>query len=262
MTPSVSDIPAAATEPSLLRRSLWVLPTAAAGVLTVLIMGVLPADRTIDNLGEWVFRISPVVFAVVAAALFPSRPGRNLVLLALIVLGYMGVMDTFVIMRILTFAGAADQDAAFPRLYQMTLLLDAFVIIAITFAYRMGGAKTGSVLRVGLAGILILISGLNDLTFYYVYSWPDGRPARLDWASHIRVFIGGGSPTPTIAIIFCAVHLLIAGALIVGPWVLRRRRGAQATADSHSAAASASSAASVGSAAPSGSASSSVTGAG
>lgn len=219
------------TRESGLRRNLWLLPAVAAGLLTVLIMVVLPADRTINNLGEWAFRISPVVFAVFAAALFPRRSGQNLVLLAILVLGYMGVMDTFIIMRILTFAGSSDEDAAFPKLYQMTVLLDAFVIIAIAFAYRLGGAKTQKVIRLGLAGVLILVSGLNDLTFYYFYSWPAGRPARLDWASHITVFVGG-SPTPTTAIVFCAVHLTLAAAIIVIPWWLRRRRGIAAPASS------------------------------
>jgi len=219
------------THESALRRSLWLLPATAAGILTVLIMAVLPADRTINNLGEWAFRISPVVFAVFAAALFPRRSGQNLVLLAILVLGYMGIMDTFIIMRILTFAGSSDQDAAFPRLYQMTVFLDAFVIIAIAFAYRLGGAKTGKVIRLGMAGVLILISGLNDLTFYYFYSWPAGRPARLDWASHIKVFVGG-SPTAATAIVFCAVHLTLAVAIIVVPWWLHRRRNVAARVSS------------------------------
>lgn len=213
---------------NLQRRTLWVLPAAAAAALTALIMGVLPADRTIDNLGEWAFRIAPVVFAVLAAALFPRLPGVGLGLLALLILGYMGVLDTLNIVRILEYADAADRDAAFPRLYQMTVFLDAFLIIAVCFAYRLGGATTGRVLRLGTAGVLVLISGLNDLTFYFFYSWPEpGRPARLVWASHIAVFVGG-TPTPTTAIVFCAVHLLLATAIIAVPWYVHRRRPAAA----------------------------------
>jgi hypothetical protein len=210
-------------EPFRAHRLAWLVPAVAAAGLTVLIMGVLPPDRTIDNLFEWAFRISPVCFAVVAIALFPTRSGRNLVLLALLTVGYLGVLDTMVITRILEFAEAADQDAAFPRLYQMTIMLNAFVVLAIAFGYRLGGAKTGKVLRLGFAGTLVLVSGLNDLTFYYSYPWPDGRPARLGWASHITVFVGG-VPTPTTAIVFCAVHLLLAAAVITVPWWLRRRR--------------------------------------
>lgn len=222
---------AAADQPgeSLLRRGAWLLPAVAAGALTVLIMGVMPADRTIDNLAEWAFRISPVVFAVIAAALFPRRPGVNLVLLALLIFGYMGVVDTWTNIRIQDFATAGDRHAAFPSLYQMLVFIDALFIIAVCFAYRLGGAKTGKVLRLGLAGILVLVSGLNDLTFYYFSSWPDGRPARLDWASHIAVFIGG-TPTPAAAIVFCAVNLLVAAAVLVVPWYVHRRRVARTAA--------------------------------
>ena len=61
-------------------------------------------------------------------------------------------------------------------------------------------------LRLGFAGVLVLVSGLNDLTFYYLVRLA-GRPAGpADWASHIAVFVGG-PPTPTVAIVFCAVHL-------------------------------------------------------
>lgn len=220
---SAPSDPADQARPSVPRRFAWLLPAAAAAGLTFLIMVVLPADRTIDSIFEWAFRISPVCFAVVAIALFPTKSGRNLVLLALLVVGYMGLLDTFVITRILEFTGAADQDAAFPRLYQMTIFLDAFVILAITFGFRLGGGKTGKVMRLGFAGILVLVSGLNDLTFYFSYPWPDGRPPRLSWASHITIFVGG-TPTPTTAIVFCAVHLLLAAAIITVPWWVHRRR--------------------------------------
>ena len=225
--------PTAPDEPreSLLRRSTWLLAALVAGALTVVIMGVLPADRTINNVGEWAFRISPVVFAVISAAYFPRRPGLNLILLAVLIFGYMGVIDTWTNIRVLNFSEATDQHAAFPALYQMLVFLDALFIIAVCFAYRLGGAKTYKVVRLGIAGILVLTSGLNDLVFYYVYAWPapDGRPARLDWASHITVFIGG-TPTPTAAIVFCAVNLLLAAAVIVVPWYVQRRRTAAAAA--------------------------------
>jgi hypothetical protein len=194
--------------------------------MTLLIMVVLPPDRTIDNLGEFLFHISPVVFAVAAVAGFPPRPALGLVLLAVLVIVYMGVLDTLNIMRVLDFSKAVDQDAAFPKLYQFTTFIDAFTVIAVLFGYRLGGAATNRVLRLGGAATLVLISGLNDLTFFYLYGWPEGRPARLDWASHIRVFIGH-DPTPTDAIIFCAVHLLLAALILAWP-ALRRRRVAEA----------------------------------
>lgn len=222
------DAPGGSAE-SLLRRSIWLLFALIAGALTVVIMGVLPADRTINNVAEWGFRISPVVFAVFAAAFFPRRSAVNLILLSVLIFGYMGIVDTWANIRIQDFAAASDQHAAFPSLYQMLVFVDALFIVAVCFAFRLGGASPGRVIRLGVAGIFVLASGLNDLTYYYGASWPDGRPARLDWASHIAVFIGR-TPTPAAAIAFCAVNLLIAAAVLMVPWFLRRRRVAAAAA--------------------------------
>jgi hypothetical protein len=101
----------------------------------------------------------------------------------------------------------------------MTIFINAFTVLAVLFAYRIGGANTQRVLRLGFASTLVLVSGLNDLTFYYLYDWPQGSPDRLDWASHIEVFVGG-PPTPTVAIVFCAVHLVLAAAVLAAPWVV------------------------------------------
>jgi hypothetical protein len=204
----------------------WVVLAAVAGVLTVVSVVVLPADRELSNVGELLFRISPLVFGVLAASMFPQRSGQNLVLLALLVVVFMGAVDTFVITRILEYAHTAEADrpAAFPKLYQMTILLDAFVLFAICIGYRLGGAKTYKVARLGIAGTLVVTSGLNDLTFFYTHDWGGARPSHLD-APHIAVFVGG-DPTPATAIAFCVVNLLVAAAVIVVPWFVVRRRQA------------------------------------
>lgn len=222
---AVDDAP----EPSIWRRTFWLWPTLIAALLTAVTVVVLPPDRGIDNIAEWLFRISPLVFAVFAAAYFPRRSGQNLVLLTLLIVLFMGAFDTFIISRILEYAHTPEPQmpAAFPKLYQMTILLDAFVLISVCFAYRLGGAKPYKVVRLGLAGIFVVTSGLNDLVYFFVHDWPDGRPETLD-APHISVFVGS-DPSPTTAIIFCLVNLLIAAAIIIVPWfVVRRRRAREA----------------------------------
>jgi hypothetical protein len=198
------------------RRWWWLLPGAAGVGLTLLIMTVLPPDRHIDHLGEFVFKLSPLLLAVPTVAGFPRRPGLGMALLGVLVVGYMGVIDTLDVLHIFDFAEAPDRAAAFPRLYQFTIFLNAFTVIAILFGYRLGGATTDRVLKVGVAAVLLVISGLNDLSFYYLYAWPEGRPARLDWASHIEVFVGG-PPTPAVAIGFCLVHVALAGLVLALP---------------------------------------------
>jgi hypothetical protein len=213
----------------------WLLPGLAGALLTLLIMVVLPPDQTIDSVGEVGFRLSPLLLAVLTIAGFPRHPGFGLALLGLLVIGYMGVVDTLNIIRVFDFADATDQAAAFPQLYQFTIFVNAFTVIAVLFGYRLGGAPAARVLKAGVAAVLVVISGLNDLSFYYANQWPDGRPARLDWASHIEVFVGG-PPTPAVAIGFCLVHLGLAAVVLALPvqrWLDRlvsRPPAARATA--------------------------------
>jgi hypothetical protein len=205
----------------VIQRWGWLLAAVVGGALTLLLMVVLPPDRTIDNPAEFLLRIAPVVFGVLAIGGFPQRPRPGLALLALLVVGYMGVVDTLYTLRVLGLADASDQDAAFPAFYQMAIFVNAFTILAILLGYRLGGAPSGRVLRLGFAATLVLVSGLNDITFFYLYDWPEGRPERFTWASHITVFTGSPA-TPAVAIGFCAVHLLLAAVVIALP-ALRAR---------------------------------------
>lgn len=214
----------------MMRRWFWLLPAAAGAALAYAIMVVLPADRTIDNVGEVLFKTAPLLCAVLAIALFPQRPGLSLALVGVLLLGYMGVVDTLNVHNIFGYAESPNQDAAFPELYQWTIFVNAFTVLAVLFAYRLGGATAGRTLRAGLAGILVLISGLNDLTYYFTADWEGPRPEVLKWASHIAVFVGG-PPTATVAIVFCAIHLALAVAVLVAPlgrWVDRFDAGSPA----------------------------------
>jgi hypothetical protein len=208
----------------------WLVAGVAGGTLTLLLMVVLPPDRTIDNPAEFLLRIAPVVCAVLAIGGFPQRPGPGLALLALVVLGYMGVLDTLYVLRVLDLADASDQAAAFPSFYQMAIFVNAFTILAVLLGYRLGGAPAGRVLRLGFAATLVLVSGLNDITFYYLYSWPEGRPERFTWASHITVFTGSPA-SPAVAIGFCAVHLVLAGLVLALPWLRARTVSRPRSAD-------------------------------
>ncbi|MGY0236299.1 hypothetical protein [Longispora urticae] len=202
-----------------LRGWWWVLPAFGAGVLAAVIMVVLPADRSIDSVWEVLFKTSPLVLAVLAVAGFPQRRGLGLGLVFALFVVYMGVMDTFYITRIDDYAAASGAESAFPPLYQAQLFVASFTVLAVLFAYRLGGAGTVRVARAGLAAVLVMISGLNDLTFWATYHWPDGRPTHLKWASHITVFYGH-QPSVVEAAVFLAVHLALAAAVLTVP--LRR----------------------------------------
>jgi hypothetical protein len=77
-----------------------------------------------------------------------------------------------------------------------------------------------------VAAVLVVISGLNDLTFWALNDiWASGRtPETLHWASHIIVFTGG-PPSVATGVVFMLVHLALAAAvaaLPLGRWVDRR----------------------------------------
>ncbi len=200
------------------RSWLWIATAVAGAALTWVIMVVLPPQQTLANLGDWAFRLSPFVLGVLTVALLPPwrRLGRVLVVAAVVV--QMGFLDTVMVLRVLAFgaAPAADQDAAFEAVYQFELFTATFVVLFGLLAHRMAGGRTTTVLKLGVASILVVISGLNDLTFWVAYRWPGGRPAELRWASHIAVFVGG-PPTVAVAVVFMVVHLLLAGAVLAVP---------------------------------------------
>lgn len=199
------------------RSWLWLVPAVPAVLLVLLIMVILPPEQTLANLGDWAFRLSPFVLAVLTVALLPRwRFGPALI--ALGVVAYMGFLDTGMVLRILELAEAPDsqQDALFERVYQFELFTATFVVLFGLLAYRMAGARTVNVLKVGVASILVVISGLNDLTFWLTYDWPNGRPDVLRWASHIVVFVGE-NPSVLVGWIFLAVHLVLAAAVLALP---------------------------------------------
>ncbi|GAB3136771.1 hypothetical protein GCM10027258_11470 [Amycolatopsis stemonae] len=205
------------------RQWLWLVAAVPAVVTALLIMVVLPPDQTLDNVGDWAFKLCPFAFAVLTVSLFPrGRFGPALIVFAVFV--YMSYLDTELVMRVQDFARSPDQD--FQPVYQFELFVTTFIVLFALLAYRLGGGRTANVLKVGVASILVVISGVNDLTFWAVNDvWAAGtKPTELKWASHMIVFLGGPPSVPA-AVAFMAVHLVLAAivvALPVGRWVSLR----------------------------------------
>lgn len=205
-----------ADRPPAWTRWWWTLPAALGAVVAGLMLLVLPPDRTLDNVGEVFLRLSPVLLAVVAVAGFPRHPGFGMVALGVLVVVYMGGVDTQNVLHVDEYAATGGSEEAFPAYYRFAIFLNAFTVLAVLFAYRLGGAGTARVLKVGVAAVLVVVSGLNDLSFWYLNDWRDGRPRTLSWASHIAVFVGG-PPTALTAALFCLVHLALAGVVLALP---------------------------------------------
>lgn len=197
---------------------LWLVPTVVGVLLTVLIMLVIPADRTVDDVGELLFKLSPLCAAVVAVSLFPQGKWASILVVGG-VLAYMGLVDTAYVLSTFEFVDSAlaGTPDGFARFYQFTLFVNAFTVLFALFAFRLGGASTARTFKTGVAGTLIIISGLNDVTYWLLADWPEGRPDRLEWASHIEVFIGH-PPSATEAVVFLAIHLALATGVLLAPW--------------------------------------------
>ena len=191
---------------------LWLAPAVLGGALTALIMLVLPADRTLHGFGDFFLKISPLVLAVITIALFPRRRAWAIVLPLTTVAVYMGYIDSAFFIQVDRFAEATQVEAAgaqFSDYYRFSIFANAFVMLSTVFAFRMGGATTAQVLKLGSAAILVLVSGLNDLTMWAMYAWPNGvRPDTFDWASHVSIFLGR-DPHLSDMFAFAAVHLAL-----------------------------------------------------
>lgn len=206
---------------------LWLLPAVLAVGVTLLIMLVMPPQRTLHGFGDFLLKVSPLVLAVVTIAIFPNRGALGPALLVLGVLFYFGFIDSAFFIQVDQLVQAVKSDAGpkqFAVYYQFSIFVNAFVVLLAVFAFRMGGASTSSVLRVGGAGILILLSGLNDLTMWTMYAWPAGaRPETFDWASHVSIFVGR-SPTLIDMLVFLAIHLALMVVVLRLPLTARLSR--------------------------------------
>jgi len=199
---------------------LWLVPAIAGLWLTVLTVFILPPNRTLHNLLDFAFKVAPLVLAILTIALFPQRNHWSRWLLLLGFLFYMGYIDSAYVIqidRLIEARIAGKWQTQFPVFYTFNLFVNTFTILLALFAYRLGGGSAANVIKLGCAAILVMLSGLNDLTMWLMYPWPQGqRPFVFDWASHVAVFIG---QTPNLyhMIAFLAIHLALAGLIMLLP---------------------------------------------
>lgn len=201
------------------RAWLWMMPGAAGIAVAGLLMLALPPDRDIHDLGDFALKVSPLLLAVAAIALFPRDDRRAPWLLLLGLVFYMGYVDSASFVHVSALVDAAvDQRAAaqFPSYYRWSIFVNAFTVLLAVLAFRLGGASTARTLKLGGAGVLLLVSGLNDLTMWAMSDWPNGRPETFAWASHVAVFVGH-APRLSDMLLFVAVHLGLAGLLLTAP---------------------------------------------
>jgi hypothetical protein len=184
-----------------------------AAILGVFIWFSFPHDRHVSSVWMLLFKITPFVVAAVGISLIPNGAPGGMVALSLIPLSYL-VLLCFFIPRIL-FSGSEFDD-----LYYTVLTAMPYMILCLATAYRLGGGDSGSTIRLALAMLILMLSGLEDLAFLLVNEHTDPYfstiPQVWNWASHMAIFLGH-PPTKLEAYCFIGVHGVLAALVLFGP---------------------------------------------
>lgn len=176
-----------------------------AVILTGIVIFVLPPDREVKSLGIFLFKLLPFIFASVAIATIQREMLLKYDFQYLIIIGSFLVFFCYLVPKIIF------HRREFEELYYVLLITTPYIILALTLAYRIGGASSEKTIRLAIALLLLMISGIEDLAFFtvnYDPTWPP-LPEVWDWVSHITVRLGH-PPTRNEIIVFASAHIILA----------------------------------------------------
>lgn len=181
-------------------------------------LAMMPHEREVKSLSVFVFKLLPFFAAAISISLLDLDLVRRL-RLQLIAIAICFLMFFIGYVPKLFFDVIVGDGS---NVYYMTLVIVPVVILSLTLAYRLGGASTGNCLRLSIVLLLLMLSGIEDVSFFLVnHHEPGGAfnpiPEVLDWISHIKVRIGH-YPTFNEVIIFMIVHLILAGLVMFLPF--------------------------------------------
>jgi hypothetical protein len=172
----------------------------------------------VETLTSLLFALVPFVLATEAVARVPRAWASARWMAPLMVsLVFLAVMGGF---APLMFGAFVDED--FDRFYSIMRMLVPFVILALVFALRLGGAAGATVRRASYAALLVMLSGIEDLMFQV---WRGNEiPDKWEWAEHITVRLGGHVASQNEAFAFIAAHFVLAAVVIFAPVPGRRSK--------------------------------------
>lgn len=188
----------------------------AAGAVTAagLVWLVLPRDKELASLWEFLAKLVPFVLAAEAIARLEAGERARRWLAAAAVPATFLVFFVFFVPKVFFHA----EDTA--TLYYLMLTLTPFVILALALAHRLGGGQPGTTRRLAYGMLLLMVSGIEDLAFLTINPHTDPRwtpiPERWTWPSHMIVRLGH-APTKYEAYAFIGVHLVLAGLVLFLP---------------------------------------------
>lgn len=167
----------------------------------------MPHERQVQNLGIFLFKLTPFVLAAIAIAFFDIQYlYRFRLVFPAFFIGFLIIFAVFV-------PKIFFHLEEFEQVYYLILMLVPFIILFITLSYRLGGGSTENCLRLAFSLLVIMLSGIEDLAFLTINPHTDPAwstiPEVWTWASHIKVRIGH-YPTKYEAYAFIAFHFALA----------------------------------------------------
>lgn len=185
---------------------LWLLFSILGGAGGLFIWLFMPHNSELDSLWVMLFKIAVFVLICLGIAFFPNQFKYGYLLVSLPFFGFLG----YILPRISYFGFFGGEiladEALTGELYTfLYLLLYPGIVLAVCFAYRMGGGSPGSTLKIALNGIVLIFSGFLDVL------WPLVNPVELPaviYAQHIKVVLGHFA-TYREAVIFTLLHIPI-----------------------------------------------------
>jgi hypothetical protein len=166
----------------------WLGFLAVGGVGSAVVWLLLPHDSEIDTIWLPLFKVAIFGCLLLAIALAPNRSR----------LGYLAAIAPFllflgyVIPRISYFTFFGGTVTTNPPLTGekytfLYLLLYPGIVLSVCLAYRLGGGRAGTTIKIGLTGVLLIFSGFLDVLWPLVNPVP--LPATIQ-AQHFKILLG------------------------------------------------------------------------
>lgn len=193
-----------------------------AVTLGLYILLALPHDRYVESLSIFLFKLLPFFLAAISISLIDVVLIRKLRLhLVFIILCFLMFFAVFV-PRMFFDVMIKTGD----NVYYLTLIFVPIVILSLSLAYRLGGGSTGETLRLSFALLIVMLSGIEDLAFFFVNTHEPGQfnpiPEVWDWVSHIKVRLGH-PPSKYEVYAFILGHFTLAGVILFYPFRFMNR---------------------------------------
>ncbi len=197
------------------RDILWLPPLLLAIAFAIYIYFVMPHERELNSLWSLLFKLIPFFLASLSVAWFPPKIPTlpKVILVFATLLPFLG----FLVPRELHLAivgyemdpteNPAALIATFGEFYTTMAILVPYVILMLAFAYRSGGGSAANSLKISWTGLLLMLSGYEDVMFWAVNA-RGPFPEVASWAHHVTVFLGRPA-TRAEFYGFIAVHVIL-----------------------------------------------------